>query len=245
MTEDRLVKQISVVVCLASALLGCASQTDAPAPAAQLEDAAADQVQGPALSQPTNTPPSTALVEQEMHCDVEAKCLAKLRGIASRSGKNLSLKLDNGSTKSFLNTERCEIAGESCVQTSLIDYRPSQHLFVLSAHYYESFGSIMVSQRTGEVFRIEDAAPHFSPDGKRFVVVAVNEQDGINQVAIYSTSAFPPAPEWSYTPKSFATTFGFVGWNGNDQIKLRTLDQNSEASMSRISSGWKLAPPDG
>jgi hypothetical protein len=154
----------------------------------------------------------------------------------------LILKLDNGSTKSFASTERCEIAGESCTLTSLVDYRPSQGLFVLSAQYYESFASLMVSRRTGEVFRIEDAEPHFSPDGKRFVVVAVNEQDAINQVAVYSTRAFPPALEWSYTPKSWSTTFGFVGWNGNDRVKLRILDQNSEAEISRTPMGWKLAP---
>ena len=231
-------KQISVVVCLALALCGCASQADAPAPAVQLGEAAADQVQGPAVPQP-------AKIEQEVRCDVEAKCLAKLGGIASRSGTNLNLKLDNGTTKSFPSTERCEIAGESCTRTSLVDYRPSQHLFVLSAQYYESFGSIMVSRRTGEAFRIEDAEPHFSPDGKRFVVVAVSEQDGINQVAIYSTSAFPPVLEWSHTPQSISTMFGFVGWDGNDHVKLRTLNQNSEAGISHTSTGWRLAPADG
>jgi hypothetical protein len=157
----------------------------------------------------------------------------------------LNLKLDNGTTKSFPSTDRCEIAGENCALTSLVDYRPSQRLFVLSGQYYESLGSIMVSRRTGEVFRIEDAAPHFSPDGKRFVVVAVSEQDGINQVAIYSTSTFPPALEWSHTPKSWSTMFGFVSWNGNDQVKLRTLNQNSGANISRTSIGWRLAPADG
>jgi hypothetical protein len=197
------------------------------------------------VSKPAKTPPPTALVEEEVHCDVEAKCLAKLRTIASRSGKNLNLKLDNGSTKSFPSTGRCEIAGESCVLTSLVDYRPSQHLFVLSAQYYESTGSIIVNRRTGEVFRIEDAAPHFSPDGKRFVVVAVSEQDGINQVAIYGTSAFPPVLEWSHKPKSFATTFEFVGWNGNDRVKLRTFDQKSDADISYTSTGWRLSPADG
>jgi PBP1b-binding outer membrane lipoprotein LpoB len=79
-------KQIGVVVCIAFALGGCASQVGAPAPAIQLEDAAADQVQVPAAPLDAKTPPSTALVEQEVHCDVEAKCLAKLRGIASLAG---------------------------------------------------------------------------------------------------------------------------------------------------------------
>lgn len=234
-------KQIGVFVFLASALFGCVAPSAAPAPAVQLSEAAADQVQMPAVAPPAKPPPTTSLVEQDVHCDVEAKCLAKLRGIASRSGKNLHLKLDNGSTKSFPSTERCEIAGESCRTTSLADYRPSQHLFVLSAQYYESFGGIIVSRRTGEAFRIESAEPHFSPDGQRFVVVAVSEQDGINQLAIYSTRAFPPVLEWRHTPK-YPTMFGFVGWSGNEHVKLRTLNQNSEADISHTSTGWRLAP---
>ncbi len=234
-------KKIGIVVCLASVLGSSAFHMSAPASAAQLENAAAGQAQRAVVPQSKALAP-TASAEQDVHCDVEAKCLTQLRGIASRSGKNLKLKLDNGSTKSFSSTESCEIAGESCVHTLLADFRPSQHLFVLSAQYYESPGSIIVSRRTGEIFRIEAAAPHFSPDGKRFAVVAVSEQDGINQLAIYNTSAFPPVLEWSQRPKSW---YGFVGWTGNDQVKLRALDQNSEASVSHTSSGWKLAPPDG
>jgi hypothetical protein len=184
-------------------------------------------------------PSSTPVVEQDLHCDVEAECLAKLRGIASRSGKTLSLKLDNGSTKLFTNTADCETA--DCVTTSLADYRPSQHVFVLSASYYEGSGSIIVSRRNGEIFRIE-AAPHFSPDGKRFVAAIFDGLDGINQVAIYRTSSFPPALEWSHTPKSFATGYEFVGWNGNDQIKLQTVEKKTEAGISRTSTGWQLSP---
>lgn len=236
-------KQIGIVVCLISALGGCVSQ--APAPAVQPEDTTANQAQGgPAEPQPGKMPPSNALVEQEVHCDVEAKCLAKLSGIASRSGKNLSLKLDNGSTKLFRNTDSCEIVGASCEFMSLLDYRPLQHLFVLSAKYYESYGSLIVSGRTGQVFRVDDAEPHFSPDGKRFVVVAADEQDGEDLVAIFSTSAFPPVQEWSHRPKSLSTMYKFIGWSGNDRVKLRTYERNSDADVSLTSTGWRLTPAD-
>jgi hypothetical protein len=111
--------------------------------------------------------------------------------------------------------------------------------------YHESTGSIIVSQRTGEAFRIEDAKPHFSPGGKRFVVVAVSEQDGVNEVAVYRTSAFPPVLEWRHFPKSWSTTFQFIGWNGNDRVKLRIFDQKSDADISLTSTGWSINPPDG
>lgn len=202
-----------------------AMQTPVPAVAAQ---------PAPAL---VSTPP----IEQEVHCDAEAQCLAKLPGIASRSGKNLSLKLDNGSTKLFTSSGGCDATRKGCENTTLVDYRPSQRMFVLFAGSYDSTASIVVSRRTGEVFRIDDAVPHFSPDGKRFAVAAVNGQDGANRVAIYSASAFPPVMEWSETPKSVATAYNFVGWNGNDQIKLRTFDQSTEATISRTPAGWKSA----
>lgn len=230
-------KRIGMVICLLPVLGGCFFQADPPA--GQPEAMAANQVQIPASPQPTPMPPSIPVVEQEVHCDAEANCLAKLQGIASRSGRTLSLKLDNGSTKLFTSSGGCAATREKCENTTLVGYRPSQHLFVLFAGHYERTASIVVSRRTGELFRIEDAVPHFSPDGKRFAVAAINGPDGVNQVAIYSTSAFPPVMEWSQTPKSAATAYDFVGWSGNDQIKLRTFDQSAEAIVGRTSTGWK------
>ena len=160
---------IKLVACIAIAFGNGVAQAKELAPSFRLKDAAAEQAQSPPASRSTKTPSSPPSVDHEVHCDVEAKCLMKLGGIASRSGKNLDLKLDNGSTKSIPSTDDCEIAGEACTLTSLVSYRPSQHLFVLSAKYYESFGSIIVSRRSGEIFRIEDATPQFSPDGRRFV----------------------------------------------------------------------------
>jgi hypothetical protein len=238
------VKQIGLVACLASALGGCVSQAGAPAPEVQVGDVTADLVEGSAAPQPPKTAPSTALVEHEVQCAVEAKCLARLLGIASRTGKLLSLKLENGQTKLFRNTDKCELVGDSCTIMELVEYRPSQHVFVLSVQYYESSGSTIVSRRSGQVFRIVDAKPHFSPDGKRFAVVAFDNQDGINEVSIFSTRAFPPLLEWRYTPKSFSIGFDFVGWDGNDRVKLSTLD-HSEAEVSRTSTGWRLTPADG
>lgn len=115
-----------------------------------------------------------------------------------------------------------------------------RHLFVLKEHRYESFNSIIVNGLTGEVFRIADGVPNFSPDRKRFVVAAFNEQDGINQVAVYGTNVFPPVPEWTYVPKSFMDGFEFVAWRGNNKIELRSADQKSTATISQTSDGWKL-----
>ncbi len=145
-----------------------------------------------------------------MHCDVEAKCLAELNGIASRGAeqKSMILKLDNGYIKLVhqhgrLRNRRRELR----TYNPLVGYLPLQNLFVLSGGRYGGFNSLIINSRpNGELFRITGWGAAFSPNGKRFVVAVLNEQDGLNQVAIYSTNAFPRS-EWSHTPNSFAAGF--------------------------------------
>jgi hypothetical protein len=103
----------------------------------------------------------------------------------------------------------------------------------------------VVSRQNGKSFELE-AEPHLSPDGKRFVVVAVDEQNGWERdVAIYSTASFPPLLEWSYRtqkPDEYVT-YSFVSWDGEGRIKLRASgvqDKESETDVRRSSGVWKL-----
>jgi hypothetical protein len=237
-------KWIGVLICLATGLSSCLFEAPALVSIVQANERSARPVQPLGKPEPTHTAIPQP-VGSEVRCDVEAKCLAEIHGIARRAGKQLLLKLDNGSTKLFTDTDDCETVGESCVHTSLVSRLPLQHLFVLKEDRYEGFNSIIVSGRTGEVFRIADGVPNFSPDGKRFVVAAFDEQDGINQVAVYGTNVFPPVPEWTYLPKSFMDGFEFVAWRGNNKVELRSVDQKSAATISQTSGGWKLVAAGG
>ncbi|WP_316224491.1 MULTISPECIES: hypothetical protein [unclassified Bradyrhizobium] len=237
-------KRIGVLICLSAGLGGCLFEAPTLVPIVRANERSAHPMQPLGKPQPTQTAIPQP-VGPEVQCDVEAKCLAELHGIAHRAGKQLLLKLDNGSTKLFTDTDACETAGESCVQTSFVSHLPLQHLFVLKEDRYEGFNSIIVSSHTGDVFRIADGVPHFSPDRKRFIVVAFDEQNGINQVAVYSTNVFPPAPEWTYVPKSFMDGFEFVAWSGNHKIELRSVDQKSAATITQTLGGWKLVAAGG
>ena len=157
----------------------------------------------------------------------------------------LSLRLDNGSTKTFRSSKSCEEAGERCDLTTLIGYMPPQHMFVLRRDGYESVRYLVVSGQNGKSFELE-ADPHLAPDGKQFVVVAADEMNGWERdVAIYSTSSFPPRLEWSYrTQKADEyAIYSFAGWDGNGRIKLRSngpQNMETETGVTRTAEGWKL-----
>jgi hypothetical protein len=195
-------------------------------------------------------PPSRA---QQVRCDNEAKCLADLHDVASRKGDVLILRLDNGVTKTFRsnpkacygdNTEKCNV-------TTLIGYMSPQHMFVLRGSVYELTRYGLVGGRNGQVVGLE-GEPHLSPDGKRFVVVAVaDEMNGWERdVAIFSESSFPPRLEWSYkteAPPDVYAIYSFVGWDGNDRISLRVTSggREVETDVTLTAEGWKIRLPTG
>jgi hypothetical protein len=219
---------------------GSAPPPTAGTPGVVQQDA---EVQAP----PASPPVQPALSEEhETRCDKEAKCLADLHGIASRNGDVLNLRLDNGATKTFRsNPKACDGDAVKCDVTTLIGYMPPQHMFVLRRGGYEIVRYLVVSGQNGKSFELE-AEPHLAPDGKRFVVVAVDEMNGWERdVAIFSTSSFPPRLEWSYRtqkPDEFAI-YSFAGWDGNGRIKLRVSgaqDKETETDVTRAAEGWKL-----
>jgi hypothetical protein len=185
--------------------------------------------------------------ERETTCEKEEKCLADLHRIASRSGNVLKLKLDSGAIKTFRSDPKaCEDNdARKCSEMTLVGYMPPQHMFVLRKGAYELVRYLVVSGQNGKSFELEDQ-PHLAPDGKRFVVVAVDEMNGWDKdVAIFSTSSFPPRLEWSYKtqkPDEFAL-YSFVGWDGNGRIKLRVNAaqvEGADAEVTRTAEGWKI-----
>lgn len=200
-----------------------------------------------AQSQIGASPPvqSALAGEREVRCDKEAKCVAELHGMASRSGDVLILKLDNGITKTFRsNRKACDESAENCELTILIGYMPPQHMFVLKQIGLDIVGFVAVSGQNGKSFQLE-AEPHLSPDGKRFVVVAADEMNGWQRdVAIFSTLSFPPKLQWGYKtrkPDEYAL-YSFLGWDGNGRIRLSvSIDgKEAETDATRTPEGWKL-----
>jgi hypothetical protein len=182
---------------------------------------------------------------------LEQKCLQRLAGLASRNEDVLQLSLLNGRTKMFVDNDIACRRGDTsnCIGTTLSGYYPAPQAFVLERSFYESRNVAYVSRRSGEMITLDDH-PHFSPSGKRFVAVAASEAWEVeNDIALFSTEVDPPKPIWRYKAGKDYEMWYFVGWDGEDRIKLqvtmrvrnelKTLDANAV----RTSKGWQLNKP--
>jgi hypothetical protein len=182
---------------------------------------------------------------------LEAKCLQRLAALASRNGDALQLSLLNGRTKTFVdNNDACRRGDTSnCLVTTLSGYYPALQTFVLERSAYESRNVAYVSRRSGETITLDDY-PHFSPSGKRFVAVAASEAWEVeNDIALFSTEIDPPKPIWRYKAGKDYEMWNFVGWDGEDRIKLRVTMwvrkelKTLDADAVRTSKGWQLNKP--
>jgi hypothetical protein len=227
------IRQIGTALCFSALAASCSALGPAP----NLSLSTGPQQQAVAASS-----------EHAVSCDKEAKCLEQLHGLASRNGDVLSLRLENGDTKTYEDdSAACNHAGESCSQTWLIGYLPSHQLFVLCNQGLQVRHCSLISRRDGDAATLE-AQPHFSPDGNRFVVVAADDSNGINDVIIFNSGSFPPLREWIHVPKQPTTTYAFLRWDGNNQVRLRESigkGDHTDIALSHTVDGWKLTGPNG
>jgi hypothetical protein len=204
----------------------------------------------PNLSLSTGPQQQAAVISSEhaVFCDKEAKCLEQLHGLASRNGDVLSLRLEGGETKTYEDdSAACNHAGDSCSQTWLVGYLPAHQLFVLCNQGLQARHCSLISRRDGDAATLE-AQPHFSPDGNRFLVIAADDSNGRNDVIVFNSGSFPPLREWIYVPKQPRTTYAFLRWEGNNQVRLReSIDKvdHTDIALSHTADGWKLTGPNG
>lgn len=197
---------------------------------------------GSSFAQTGRTSPSA-----EVRCDKdwrkESICLAALGGLVRRSGALLTIRLENGKTTTIGDPDRCK----SCVEYRLLGYLPARHAIVLSAQFWEWRNYALLDRRSGNLAHL-DGEPHFSPDGKRFVVATrVNEMlpdTNEHLLAVYAASD-PPKLEWSYTGEF--SVFKFKSWDGNHRINLvvgkwtdADGDPGRNSVLLRTGEGWRL-----
>jgi hypothetical protein len=183
---------------------------------------------------------------------LERKCLAQLRGLASRDGDVLRLTLENGKAKTFTDASRAcqEHDASKCLQYRVVAYYAIPKLFVLKGLAYESSGALVVSRRTGASAKLY-VLPHLSPNGKRLVAAAAIEAWAIDhEIVIYSVQNGSLDLEWSYKAQEYEM-WDFVSWDGDDRIKLEvtlwTVDRGGNralvtrsAELRKTGSGWLL-----
>ncbi len=179
----------------------------------------------------------------------EPDSIAKANGTVTRRGGELLLTTGAG-TVTFSNRDQCGDDGRpfdsrNCEEYIFVRYSPENHGSLVLTGYYEGYDYRWVDDVSGRV-TVLDEQPHFSPNGKSFVVVKATEAYGRNGIWIWASKG--PRLLWAYEPKEWAL-FSFVSWDGEDAIRLRVetdvQDKPVElpARLVRTDDGWKRERP--
>jgi hypothetical protein len=175
----------------------------------------------------------------------EAGCLRELGKRASRTGNVLSLKLDNGTTKTFRSDpEACKNdRADKCVNYRLVGFHPLAGRYLVYVTGYENFECRLVSARTGRATTFLNI-PHFAPDDSTFFVTGYDGNYD-NWIGIGSVASDPPALVWEMGPTM--ASWEFLRWITNDQVALRDTAQdescpkgNCEAILKRTGDVWVI-----
>ena len=245
----RLMSELCVALAVSSLLVSCAPGLNG---GSAVEDTRLDAVRQVEFE-------STRLAP------LEIKALAKAVGRADRDGKTLKLKLTDGETLGLQDSavDDCVLKPAACRGYLLVADLPGQHFFLVSVTHYEGGEFLLIDDRTGRRTEV-DAVPAFSPDQKRFLVIAQNEaygsfyglqvwrRDGDAAVLEWQHSLAGDAPEWRGGAAPGAcpseTFADLVRWRGNDRIDLDLssprLDRCPEAHWPTIiqygANGWGM-----
>ena len=181
----------------------------------------------------------------------EVSCLRELAARASRAGNVLTLRLNDGSTRSFRsNPEACKNdVADKCVTYRLVGFHAAAERYLVRVAGYESVECRLVSARTGRVTTMLDI-PRFAPDGSTFVVIGVDEAYN-SVITIGSVASDPPAVSWK-SGFSILESWTFVRWINNDEVAMRNTvksaacpDGACDAILRRSGTGWTLVPGTG
>lgn len=174
----------------------------------------------PVLAQPSS--PSL----EPVTCDQENDCLAKLQGKASRRGRTLILKLENGKSKTFMDSKNCATEEVNCTEFTLRTYRPAQGVYVVHWSAWEGGGLRLVSAKTGEELELPDDL-HFSPSGNRFVVTG-DEYDHRVIIGSIGEGEIKQELAYDYDFPEDSELWSVLGWDGENRIRLQVSPSGSD-----------------
>jgi len=113
----------------------------------------------------SNAAPATCGVniENQKADALEATCLRKFGKLASREGDLLTLRLENGGSKTYRDDAKaCDSDdAQKCAYYRFAAYHPKAQVYSIWIQYYEGSGFELLSARTGNVLRLS-GTPYFS-----------------------------------------------------------------------------------
>jgi len=154
--------------------------------------------------------PPQAPIACEIKDNVEdSTCQNKLKGLFTRKGDTLTLKLDGSKSKTYVgNRAACDgenVDDSKCLVFVMLKYFPSTQSYLIERGLYECGDLLFVSRRTGSE-TVMQAIPVLSPSAKYLLSIDQSEAcERKYDIAIWSMQTDPPKLESSTRPSSTRT----------------------------------------
>jgi len=178
----------------------------------------------------------------------DADCQTKLKGLFTRKGDTLTLKLDGGKSKAYVgNAAACagdNVDASKCLVFVVLKYFPQTRSFLVERGHYECGAYLFVSQRTGRE-TVMYSIPDLSPNAK--YLISIDQSDACERkydIAIWSMQKDPPKLEFKYNAKGYEN-WDVTAWENDTHIKLKGFingeaPYDQEAVLVRYEKGWAL-----
>jgi hypothetical protein len=158
---------------------------------------------GAALSQ-TSSAPIVCAVKDNIE---DANCHQKLKGLFTRSGDTLTLKLNGGKSKTYVgNLAACDgedVDADKCLVYKIRGYFPQTQSYLVEKGLYECGDYLVVSRRTGSETVMQEI-PVLSPNAKYLLSIDQSEAcEREYDIAIWSMLTDPPKLDFKYRAKQY------------------------------------------
>jgi hypothetical protein len=167
------------------------------------------------------------------------KCIALAGPLAAMRGEILTIRMDNGSRKTFDN-KNSDGASASAFGYGLADFYPDTHIFVVCDYGPDSGHSLAIDGRTGRQLDFGYTFPQFSPDGNWVLTIEHSGEDETDSnFAILDVQDELPVPVWrSKTSKThLPAKADFVSWDNNRTIRLASPGRKP-VFLIQADDGW-------
>ena len=195
------------------------------------------------------TKPAQPPIVCESKGDVEdAVCRNALKGLFTRKGDALTLKLDNGRAKTYVgNLAACDGQNgdpEKCVVFRISSYFPKSQSYLVEKGFYECADYLLVSRHTGSEI-VMRTIPLLSPSAK--YLLSIDQNDACERkydIAVWTLETDPPQLEFKYRAKQYES-WELTAWGDDTHIRVKaSFDANTpydqEAQLVRTASQWML-----
>ncbi len=190
-------------------------------------------------------PPITCEIKDNIE---DAACRNKLKGLFTRKGDTLILRLDGGKSTTYVgNLAACDgenVDPSKCLVFRVLSYFPQTQSYLVEKAFYECGVYLFVNRHTGSE-TVMHAIPVLSPNAK--YLLSIDQSDACDRkydIAIWSMQTDPPKLEFNYQAQQYEN-WEVTDWENDTHFKMKgwingKTSYDQEAELVRTASGWAL-----